>query len=317
MKNITNPLFIATFLEGRGNFESRDKIKNQEEFMKWFNYLCNLVMSRITWETDIEELKDKSGFIEQSLLENGAVVFYRMEDLGKFACLPCTISEYNIYNEPVIVEVEEGKGRGKRKLIKGKDDFVIIWDNQYHDINMSYSDVFLCAERLTDINRTCDTRLFAHSIPFILQGGHYQTDAVKDMAEDIARHKLFMVTDSGDDINTMIHPISLVPTDFHFINNDIQLYKEKVLNEFLLMHGINYNQEEGTSQHVVRDAINSNNEAIENSLEIYLEPRETAGEKIEEIFGVKFKPKYKLGEKKKVNQMQYGEPEEVVDDEEA
>ena len=78
------------------------KISNNTTFQKYYNQFTLLALNMFEWENLPEGIETRH--IEKPLIEFGYSFFYNDDEYG-FVCLPCSITGFNIYNEPTKVTI--------------------------------------------------------------------------------------------------------------------------------------------------------------------------------------------------------------------
>ena len=84
------------------NNEELLKMSNNTTFLKYYNQFTLLALNMFQWENLPEGIETRH--IERPLIEFGYTFFYNDPDYGH-VCLPCTITGFNIYNEPTKVTI--------------------------------------------------------------------------------------------------------------------------------------------------------------------------------------------------------------------
>ena len=78
------------------------KISNNTTFQKYYNQFTLLALNMFEWENLPDGIETRH--IEKPLIEFGYSFFYNDENFG-YVCLPCTITGFNIYNEPTRITI--------------------------------------------------------------------------------------------------------------------------------------------------------------------------------------------------------------------
>ena len=128
------------------------KISNNTTFQKYYNQFTLLALNMFEWENLPEGIETRH--IEKPLIEYGYSFFYNDENFG-FVCLPCTITGFNIYNEPTQITINNQIIHKTMKIEEG----VLILNNDLrtgpYPIIMNY------ASRLSEIETSINTNIYS------------------------------------------------------------------------------------------------------------------------------------------------------------
>lgn len=268
-------------------------ISNKLTSMKYREYLLDVVLSRFRWDSDIDELKNLTWYIEKSLAEHGCLGLTIHPETGKYLLLKASgvgtptlhgdYTEYMLYGE-----------NGYTFTVK-KEDVVILYntlsrENIYGSLIVSY------AERISDVQRTADIRMNNHKSPIILSGPRKMLDTFKLYLKRLIRNdEAIVITDDlKDNLKSSIQDIKY---DAAFINNDLMTYKGHLFKEFFAMIGVNFNNETGKKERVNIPEVEANNEQIFRARYSAMLARETFSKQVKEKFGIDLHCKYVEPEK--------------------
>lgn len=268
------------------------QVLNDQEFMKQLNNLEGLTIGRFNWKFPKDSImKNQDYFIERSLLYSGGMVYYESSKLGKKVLLPTIgLGEPNLFDN---YNKYKAIGMNGFEEIVDADDCVILWDRIDRN-SLTSLNIVLTAERLTDIQRTCDVRMNNHKKPIIWGIDQDTIASFNNMYEDLTNNvpsiplRNDMFTDEDK-----IKPLQLI-NDANFLNNDLLGYSNKVLNKYYCDIGIDYNPESGKKERMITDEIESNNEQVKNNRYVYLYPRQLFCEQVKEKFGDDISVEYVL-----------------------
>ena len=135
-------------------------ISNNTTFQKYYNQFTLLALNMFEWENLPDGIETRH--IEKPLIEFGYSFFYNDYDYG-FVCLPCSITGFNIYNEPTKVTINNQIIHKTLNV----DDGVLILNNDLrtglYPIIMNY------ASRLSEIETSINTNIYQQKFPFIVE----------------------------------------------------------------------------------------------------------------------------------------------------
>lgn len=262
--------------------KSTKKLTNKLTSMKYREYMLDVILSRYRWESDVEELKNLTWYIEKSLAEHGCLGLTIHPETGKYLLLKASgigaptlhgdYSEYMLYGE-----------NGYTINVK-KEDVVILYntlsrENIYGSLIVSYS------ERISDVQRTADIRMNNHKAPIILSGPRKMLETFKLYLKRLINNDeaIFISDDLNDKIKSSLKDIKY---DANFINNDLMTYKSHLFKEFFAMIGVNFNNETGKKERVNIPEIEANNEQIFRARYSATLSREIFSKQVKEKFGI-------------------------------
>ena len=154
------------------NNEELLKISNNTTYLKYYNQFILLALNMFQWENLPEGIETRH--IEKPLIENGYAFFYNDPDYG-YVCLPCTITGFNIYNEPTRVQINNQIIHRSMDI----DEGVLILNNDLrtglYPIIVNYS------SRLTEIETSINTNIFQQKFPFIVECSKDNEYSVRQM----------------------------------------------------------------------------------------------------------------------------------------
>lgn len=284
-------LFYGSKKRGKRSKAVSETLNNQE-FMKQLNNLEGITIGRFNWDFPKDSiLHNQDYFIERTLLYNTRMIYYNSKKLGKKVLLPANglgdlnlFGNYNKYKAFAMNGFEE---------IVDADDCVVLWDRIDRN-TFTYINIILTAERLADIQRTCDVRMNNHKKPIIWGIDQDTIASFNKMYEDLTNNvpAIPLRNDMFQD-DDKIKPLQMI-NDANFLNNDLFTYSQKILNNYYCQMGIDYNPETGKKERLVTDEVQSNNEQVENNRYVYLYPRQLFCEQVKEKFGDDIKVEYVL-----------------------
>lgn len=250
--------------------------------MKYRDFMLDIIMSRYRWESDVEELKGLTWYIEKSLALHGCIGLTIHPETGKFLLLkasgigqPTLHGDYSEY----MLMGENGY------CINVKREDVVILYNTLSRMNIYGSLIASYSERITDVQRTADIRMKNHKAPIILSGPRKMLETFKVYFRQLSGNEdaIFISDDLKDSIKSSIKDIKY---DASFINNELMNYKSHLFKEFFVMIGVNYNDESGKKERVNIPEVEANNEQIFRSRYSSTLAREIFSKEVKEKFGI-------------------------------
>ena len=258
------------------------KMKNNIEYMNWFNLLQKYALSRYEFEGLPDTVNER--VLKQALLWFGSCSFFDKDDA--LFCLPSRATQdFNLYGDPMFSWVYGRNGYNEQisLYIKGQDDTKFITKgvsgqthtkgkgvfvrenyNIYPFVNYVYSYAF----KLSDTARTIDTERFHLKRPYIITAKEEVVPTVKKFMEKTGDNEEYIVSTGifdANDVNAL--PISL-PTG---ALKDTEELQDWYLNQFLTLCGLNNNQDANKKERLIVDEVNANNESIDTNIEPMIE----------------------------------------------
>ena len=244
------------------------EIDNIIQDIRSYNFMMNMALSRFKHKTNIKELQDHDWYNEINLAYSGMLGLFHDDELDKFILLRCAPlgrpNFYGTYSQYICTAMN-----GKTFRVKA-DDIVILYDNIDRK-PVTASDIIDTSNRIADAHRVCDSRMFRHKNPLLLVGNKKLVASYNKFIRKIDENYKAIMLENGDDIMDGIKTSLL--TDINFINNDILLYSEKLIQECLGRLGINYNPASEKKERLVVDEVNSNNQQILLARAAFLDER--------------------------------------------
>lgn len=255
----------------RVNTKTKEYATNH--YQELFNRFLNLAINRFTWENLPMGLDNR--IIEESLIRNGRIMFFRDTTTEGLLCLPATgTGRFNVYNEPIEYNVI---GLGYTNTIS-IDDGVIIKNNALGTPDLQ--DLQMFADRINEVEQTMDVNLVQQATPYILSIDEQERQTAINLFKQILNKRFAIFTSK----NMMIGKNEVLKTDAPFLLDKLQAHKNSLMNELLTFLGINNNNVEKRERLLV-DEVNANNDFILVNLDHMYDERERAVKLINEKFG--------------------------------
>ena len=254
------------------------KMKNNQEFMNWFNLLHQYAVNRYEFEGLPDTINER--VLKQALLWYGSCAFFDKDDA--LFCLPARATQdFNVYGDPCFAWVYGRNGYNEQisLYIKGQDETkfitkgvsgqthtkgkgVFLRENyaMYPFINFVYS----YAWKLSDTARCLDMERFFLKKPYLVVCKEEILPTVKKYFEKVEENETYIVSSGifdAADVNTL--PTNL-PTG---ALKDTEELSDWYFNAFLTLCGLNNNQDANKKERLLVDEVNSNNQLIEMGIQ--------------------------------------------------
>ena len=276
------------------NNEELLKISNNTTFQKYYNQFMLLALNMFEWENLPDGIETRH--IEKPLIEYGYSFFYNDEDFG-FVCLPCTITGFNIYNEPTRVQINNQIIHKSMDI----DEGVLILNN---DLRTGlYPIIINYASRLSEIETSINTNIFQQKFPFIVECSKDNEYSVRQMLKNIHENEPYILVKKKLDLMDIKIDDLSVP----YVADKLLDDKKKIESELLTLFGLNNVADK--KERLIVDEANANNDYINRNVDLLYKNRQLACNEINKKFGLNISVK----RVNNINEKQFIEEEGEID----
>ena len=272
------------------------KMKNNIEYMNWFNLLERYAQYRYEFEGLPDTVNER--VLKQALIWYGSCAFFDRDDA--LFCLPARATQdFNIYGDPCYAWVYGRNGFNEQigLYIKGQDETRFITKGVSGQYNTKGKGVFVrenylmypfinyvmsYAHKLSDTARTIDTERFHLKRPYLVTAKEEVVPTVKKYFDKMNDNEEYIVSTGifdANDVNAL--PISL-PTG---ALKDTEELQDWYLNQFLTLCGLNNNQDANKKERLIVDEVNANNESIDTNIEPMIQYIQEQLDEVNKIYG--------------------------------
>lgn len=276
-------------------FISTGAIADRQSIVNYYrSYFYNLFMNKYDIESSIKVSRSAKDFFFRKMWTSGKIAIFKHKHVEELGFADFAPVDYDMYWWPSVVNLINERGVSDRLIPSAKQnvdsDVVIGYANRMKrsvsDLVFELIDYVVDAEILIKI---CTATL---AMPFIIATeSHEQESKLLKILERILEGEpaVFM---SVDDINSIKTLVNSNP----YILDKVYEYRNQRLNEIKTYLGIDNSGETDTSDRGLADAVNANNQEINENSQIFIDCINEMSDTLKEVFSVDFKivAKYKM-----------------------
>lgn len=238
---------------------------NRDAYRSWYDYLFELALASFKWEGLPEEMDPR--FIEYVLLTQGIGGFFRMKEGTAFYAFAAAtpVGNLNLYYNPNKIMLQSPNGglpwyRHAYYFLRGdvlyEPDAVPVWNSYGRKPFVPVIRYY--ARRLAMLDRTVDTNILAQQTPFVITTTKdTQRDAQKVATQLMGHAATITISDKFGELNA----VNVLNTNAPYVADKLLADKNKILDAYLAMCGIDNSNTEKRERVSDREA-SSNNEQI-------------------------------------------------------
>jgi len=251
----------------------------------YYNRLKEYAVNMFKWEGLPDSINQR--FLEMTMFEEGRAVFFMDDQLGYLA-LPVTIgSPVNVYNEPTSYRAVAVNGYNKDLT---PDEAVVIYNN-YTRMSILPT-IRAYAYRLYQVERAMDVNVRAQRTPILILADETQRLTMQNAYLKYDGNEPFIFGNkSGFDKDAF----KVLKTDAPFVTDKLMMYKHAIWNEAMSFLGIN-NSKQDKKERLVEAEVSANDEQVIGSRYVWLDARQDACDRINELFGLNVSVDFKLNQ---------------------
>lgn len=245
--------------------------KKTENFYR--NRLMLLAVNAFKWEGLPEGMPEL--FIERSLYNTGLLAFAMDPIVGLICCKAVPSGDFNMYDEALYYELHASNGYSQQFK---KDDIVLLRNNKLEIPTSSLVDYYI--EQLFEFDRTIQTNVKLQKISNIICCDESQRLTLENLLMQYEGNVPFIFGNKNLDLSALQKTDLNVP----YVARDLYELRKDIWRDCLDTIGIN-NANTDKKERMITGEVNSNNQLIELSGDIFLESRELCCSQVFEKWG--------------------------------
>lgn len=259
--------------------------ENVRTYRLYLDQIFEIAIARYKWNGLPKTIDER--FLELTLCgKNGAVLFFKDENIGHLA-LPCTMSgRFNVYNIPIQRRAYAVNGY---QATRDDTNSVIIYSNQLHNGMSVYNRLVQYAKDLYLIDSIIMVNVNAQKTPLMLLADEKQMLTLKNLYIKYDGNQPFIFGDRND-LNP--NSIQALVTGAPYVADKLYELKQNIWNEVLTFLGVP-NVQMNKKERLITDEVNRGLGGVFASRYSGLLSRRQACEQINEMFGLNLSVEYR------------------------
>ena len=259
--------------------------ENIRTYRLYLDQIFEIAIARYKWNGLPNTIDER--FLELTLCgKNGAVLFFKDENIGHLA-LPCTMSgRFNVYNIPIQRRAYAVNGY---QATRDDTNSVIIYSNQLHNGMSVYNRLVQYAKDLYLIDSIIMVNVNAQKTPLMLLADEKQMLTLKNLYMKYDGNQPFIFGDRND-LNP--NSIQALVTGAPYVADKLYELKQNIWNEVLTFLGVP-NVQMNKKERLITDEVNRGLGGVFASRYSGLLSRRQACEQINEMFGLNISVEYR------------------------
>ena len=259
-------------------------LNNRMSYLQYYELLEDIGLNCFKWKGLPSSIDER--FLEMTLFEKGAAVFFKDDAMDKFLALTVMIGgELNVYRIPIKRNAYATNGYFNRLTEK---DSVLIFNNRLHTPSKLQVEIF--AQRLYNIDRTIDINVNGQKTPITILCDENQRLTMENVYMQYEGNQ--PVIFGGKDLD--VNKIQAINTGAPYVSDKLYELKREYWNEALTYLGV-ANVQTNKKERLITDEVNRTMGGVFASRLSRLNERQEACKKINEMFGLNVSVEFNEG----------------------
>lgn len=265
----------------QGSFPSRYTNNRQDQWRDhYFQYLCSLAYQIFEWKGLPESVDPR--YLEMSLHMFGFVGFYKDPKYSYIAVQGAVSGKIDHYNLPTYFHASAPSYQktfplNNYKDVKIPNSGIVIWNNDYHVPTIPSLKLF--AEDLAHVKMVTQINVNAQKTPILLSANDNTKFSIQNVYDQYEGNAPVIITHEDADPDS----IKVHKSDAPFVADKLNAYRNTIWSEAMTYLGIK-NANTDKKERLITDEVQSNDDQIESSTNIYLKSRLEACALINELY---------------------------------
>lgn len=254
-------------------------------FRTYQRYLFSLAYQMFEWQ-GLPKTVDPI-FLEKQLHQRGFVAFYKDEMYGYLGVQGTLSGQINLYNQPNFFTASAPTYQKSFPLywydmgenLNEKGQGVVIYNNLERMPTLDILNLY--AMNLAELKETIYVNQNAQKTPVLIKGGDNDLFSMKQVYNKLEDNVPVIFTNKK--FNT--DDIEVLKTDAPYVADKLTMLFKDQWNEAMTFLGLS-NANTDKKERLIQSEVESNNDQIQGSANIYLAPRQEACRLINEYYGL-------------------------------
>lgn len=228
----------------------------------YINKYYNIWMNKFKWSGLDEEVKEQQeNYIMRKFWSEGTCAAFKIKNTDLLGYTTWATNQVNMYNLPEVISLNNEHGVSEAIIPNTPQvvnkTAVIGWCQPNHKSIQAVVNYYI--DRLIQVDMVINTNLQLQKMPFLVGVDAIDADKMRDIVRRILNNEIVVFADLQD-----LAKVQSFATQTPYIIDKLSAYKRDVEHELMTFFGIDNNDNQLEKSHIAADAINANNDIINN-----------------------------------------------------